>query len=133
MVGDHNRKGTTMGDRAQIAVKMGNAKKGRVYLYAHWAGAALFADLQAALQRRERWQDAEYLARIIFQEMIGDDRGSTGFGIGTAKHGDLEHPVPVLDCENGRITWEAADFGPDEHYYRASTFEEFAKHGAQLA
>jgi hypothetical protein len=95
-----------MGDRAQICIKM-MGDKGKVYLYTHWQGTELLATLKRALARRERWGDPEYLARIIFCEMVKGSEGSpTGFGIGTYPHTDVSYPIPVLDCINAEITWE---------------------------
>jgi hypothetical protein len=52
----------------------------------------------------DRQDDPEYLARIIFSEMIKDDiGGSTGYGIGKEKHGDIEYLVTV-DCKKRMIT-----------------------------
>lgn len=70
-----------MGDRANIIVDSG--RTGRVCLYTHWNGTELPNVLRAALKRgKGRWSDAQYLARIIFCEMVKDDvLGLTGFGI----------------------------------------------------
>ena len=88
-----------MGDRAQVHIK----DEG-VYLYTHWGGYKIVEDVRAALANHWRWNDPEYLARIIFEEMIGDQRGTeTGFGIGTEKHGDVDLVVDV-DCENQTVT-----------------------------
>jgi len=85
-----------MGDRAQVAIKDGKRK---VYLYTHSNGSELADTVKTALAKQWRWADPEYLARIVFCEMIkGAEANETGFGIGTAKHGDLDHPLIVLDC-----------------------------------
>jgi hypothetical protein len=82
-----------MGDRAQIHIKDTG-----VYLYTHWDGWRLEAIVQAALARKQRWDDVEYLTRIIFSEMIKKDiDGETGYGIGTALHGDA-YKVIEIDC-----------------------------------
>ncbi len=101
-----------MGDRSQIAIKqrvttadpVGPAA--RVYLYGHYIGRDVFAALQEALSTRSRNDDVEYLTRIIFDRMKGESEGTTGFGIGTVVHGDIEHPVPVVDCDAQIITFE---------------------------
>lgn len=75
-----------MGDRSNIIIKSGNSK---VYLYTHWGGSELKNVLKKALERgKNRWDDGQYLARIIFCEMIKDDvMGETGFGI-SSERGD---------------------------------------------
>ena len=110
-----------MGDRAQIAIKISNDS--RVYLYTHWAGSELIDTLKAALKRgKNRWNDEEYLARIIFAEMVkGDLMAETGYGIGTEMHGDIEHPVPILDCQTQMISW----CGPRSDHLAVESFAEF--------
>ena len=80
-----------MGDRGQVFM----SDEG-VYLYTHWAATELVETVQAALARHERWDDPEYLARIIFCEMVkGDDDEATGYGIGSNKHFDVWRVVEV--------------------------------------
>lgn len=84
-----------MGDRGNIVVKSGTEK---AWLYSHWGGTDLPVILRDALVRgKGRWDDAPYLARIIFQQMIGKDDGITGYGI-SASVSDNEHPILVVDC-----------------------------------
>ena len=114
-----------MGDRSQIAIKMRNDQC--VFLYAHWDGASIYEKLRTALRRRKRWGDPEYLARIIFSELIhSSPSDETGYGIGVEQHDDVEHPIPVLDCDEKRITWIDAPFGTGEMPEPLS-FEEFIK------
>ena len=94
-----------MGDRSQIAIKI--PPDGKIYLYSHSGGADVYRELQEALAKRARWGDEEYLARMIFCRMVaGDEEGETGYGIGLTAHEDVEHLIPVLDCDARRITFE---------------------------
>jgi hypothetical protein len=87
-----------MGDRAQVHIK----DEG-VYLYTHCTGHRLPTMVQKALQKRWRWDDPEYLARIIFDVMIGDEQGNEcGYGISTEKHGDVWRVVEV-DCDHRTV------------------------------
>lgn len=59
-----------------------------IYLYSHWGGDEQYKDssmalgLKRALERKERWDDESYLARIIFESVIGDEIGTaTGYGL----------------------------------------------------
>lgn len=80
-----------MGDRANIRVDFG--KDGSVYLYSHWDGADLALTLREVLSRKQRWDDEQYLARMIFCAMTEHDpKGETGYGLGPSM-GDNEHPV----------------------------------------
>jgi len=67
-----------MGDRGEVQV-------GDVYLYTHWDADRLPEIVKAAMVRgRKVWDDGEYLARVIFCEMIKDEvMGLSGNGIST--------------------------------------------------
>lgn len=94
-----------MGDRSQVCITSGDSK---VYLYSHCGGASIYGAAARGMRRApDRLNDQEYLARVIFCDMVrGDINGSTGYGIGTSAHGDIEHPIPVLDCDSQMVEWE---------------------------
>lgn len=89
-----------MGDRATIEIK----EEGKsLYFYTHWRGSDVPSLLQAAIIAGDsRWDDAPYLNRIIFQTLIGDDRGTTGFGISTGPC-DSEHPKITVDTDTRTV------------------------------
>jgi hypothetical protein len=89
-----------MGDRGQVHIK----DEG-IWLYTHWDAHELVDTVKAALKKKWRWSDPEYLARIIFDEMIGKRHGDeTGFGISSkGPHGD-EWRVIEIDCEAQKVT-----------------------------
>jgi len=92
-----------MSNRAQVYMK----DEG-IYLYQHCDGNMLMDKVVKAVQSpagKSRQDDPEYLARIIFCEMVrGNEEGSTGYGIGTKKHGDIIEYLVTVDCENKTIT-----------------------------
>jgi len=92
-----------MGDRAQV--KFITESK-EIYFYSHWNGSNLEEVVVAALERgNDRHHDPEYLARIIFCEMIKDEvLETTGFGIGFAQHGDVRRVI-IVDCDNQEVTF----------------------------
>jgi hypothetical protein len=92
------RRKTTMGDRANVLIE-------DVYLYTHYDGSELPFIVQEALKRGEdRWDDAQYLARVVFCEMVKDDLlGTTGYGI-SAELGDGEYELLKLDCDGKMVT-----------------------------
>ena len=97
-----------MGDRANIKMKTGADE---VHLYTHWAGSELPAILKSALERgRSRWNDSQYLARIIFCEMVkGCEMEEMGFGI-SAGCGDGGDRVITVDVGTGIITISKKEF-----------------------
>ena len=74
-----------------------------MYLCSHWEGSELPERVKSALAKKERWDDEPYLARIVFDEMTGLHGEATGFGIDTQEMG-LEHPLIVIDCQEGEVT-----------------------------
>ena len=96
-----------MGARAQVLIK----DEG-VYLYTHYGSSELVHDVRKALRSeagKDRWGDSEYLARIIFDVMKdGDTTGSTGYGIGTQAHSDLDYAPIEVDCANQTVKVKGA-------------------------
>ena len=83
-----------MGARAQVYIESEG-----VYLYTHWGAGEIESLVNRVMETpkaKNRRNDGEYLARIIFCEMIKDDiDGETGYGIGTIMHGDIELLVTI--------------------------------------
>lgn len=91
-----------MGDRANIVVKQGDEQ---VCLYSHWGGSGLDGVLARALKRgKSRWDDFQYLTRIIFCEMIDKEewRELTGYGISQNVH-DGDDKVIVVNVGTGTV------------------------------
>ncbi|MFB6226279.1 MAG: hypothetical protein ABEJ02_02920 [Candidatus Paceibacteria bacterium] len=107
-----------MGDRAQVEI-VGSG----VYLYTHWNGNLLPGIVAKAIAREERWSDREYLARIIFEEMVdGDGKSPTGYGISSSEHSDVFKFVRV-DCEKSTVVVEGYNTGVDGEY----SFQEYVE------
>lgn len=100
-----------MGERGQVKI-------GKVFLYTHWGGHKLKKIVKSALSKRWRWNDEEYLTRIIFDEMIKDEIGTeTGYGIGTTKHTDLNYPLLEVDVI-GQVVREEKKKWPFEEFIK---------------
>jgi hypothetical protein len=120
-----------MGDRGNIVIKQNQYEDKPfqgVFLYSHWDGSDLPWTLQRALQRKARWNDVPYLARIIFCEMIGNDTGETGYGISTSMC-DNEHPLLIVDCEKQSIGLASPE-SPDK-IREPKTFNQFIEMSRQ--
>jgi len=92
-----------MGARAQIKVEQGPHP---VYLYTHWGSGVILKSTQdGMIAGKGRWNDSEYLTRILFDNIrtSGDDP-VTGYGIGTDLHGDVDCHV-VVDCEERMVSY----------------------------
>lgn len=108
-----------MSTRAQVYMK-----ETGVYLYRHSDGYDLPNTVRDALLRKQRWDDAEYLARIIFSEMIRDRLDDeTGYGIGVELHEDIQYLVTV-DTEEQTVKVETG-FDPDWNTLTEEPFEDF--------
>ena len=95
-----------MGERGNVFVKEpGEDDDTGVWLYTHWGCYELPGTLADALHRgKSRWGDAPYLTRIIFNSMVsGDEMGTTGFGI-SARMGDNNYPILVVDDVAGTVS-----------------------------
>ena len=112
-----------MGDRGQVELVM---SEGSIFLYTHWGAEGLPWVVAKALDRgRSRWDDDEYLNRIIFSQMIKDEvMEETGYGISLGERGDTWRLVRV-DYNDSTIT--VVDNG---HSGPELTFDEFVSiHG----
>ena len=90
-----------MGDRANIVVKSGGEQ---VCLYTHWSGSSLGEALQEALKLRTRWEDFQYLTRIIFCQMVKSDEDSTtGYGI-TQNVWDGDNRIWYVNVDTQTVT-----------------------------
>jgi len=107
-----------MGDRGQVKIiGTDNAESPNLYFYTHWGATSLENYVSDALDRgRGRWNDKEYLNRIIFSEMIKDEvLSDIGFGIGFELHGDtwklvvvnhLDKTVGIQQINYDNVDWE---------------------------
>ena len=100
-----------MGARSNIELKY---EKGQpsVFIYSHWdSDKELQAKLRIALARKQRWDDAPYLSRIIFCAVLdGDINGETGYGL-SPYPGEEGYPTTVVDLDAQTVNGASfADF-----------------------
>ena len=106
-----------MGDRGEVYIKDENVR-----LYTHWDAEELIKTVKRALSKKWRWDDAHYLGRIIFDEMIGNNQGTeTGFGISTGQTDAWR--IIQIDCENQTVSIEEYE----KFVLKDQSFEEFIK------
>ncbi len=115
-----------MGDRANIFISeptKENPKNG-IYFYSHYGGNELIIDLKNALIRgKNRWDDSQYLNRIIFSEMIKNSvLDETGFGLST-KIGDNSYNIIVVNPEEKTVG--LAHEGNEPLVFHIWSFENF--------
>ena len=91
-----------MGDRANVRWRTEGPE---IFFYTHWSGSDLEAIIANALIRgKERWNDGQYLARIVFCEMVMEDvLGKTGYGISTIV-GDGDGRYVTIDTQKQTAT-----------------------------
>lgn len=70
---------------------------GRVYLYTHSNSKDLINVMHEVLSKKVRWDDPDYLARMIFCKMIPLDEWDSelGYGIGTQLYKDVNILVSI--------------------------------------
>ena len=92
-----------MGTRGQVCVR---GKDGDVYLYRHYDAKDLLSDVHVALSFKQRWDDSEYMARMIFEQMISGNTDKVyGFGISAIKHSDIDLLL-IVDCVTQNVIIE---------------------------
>lgn len=107
-----------MGDRANAVVLDSFKEPEAVFLYSHWAGTELPDTVRTALAKEWRWDDSAYLARIVFDQMIGDAQGEeTSYGIAT-RPPDNEYDFIVLRPSTSRL------YRVPEEHWKAHGFTE---------
>jgi len=115
-----------MGDRSNIVVVQPD--ESRIFLYGHWMGDDNYRVAGQVLSRQERWNDAPYIARMLFSKMIAHDLDSdTGYGISNHMC-DNEYPIVVIDPQKQTVHLEQyiwGDGGKFETITPHVTFEEF--------
>lgn len=86
-----------MGARSNVVIQDGDE---RVYLYGHWM-ACRSIEHAAVGPRSDRYDDSSFLARIVFDSMVGRTQGNEiGFGI-SASLTDNQFPILVIDAKHG--------------------------------
>lgn len=95
---------------------------GRVYLYTHSNAKDLINIIQEILTKKVRWDDPDYLTRMIFCKMIPQNEwdNETGYGIGTQLYKDVNilisldtfhQTIKLSSFENGHfINGKTASF-----------------------
>lgn len=100
-----------MGDRGNVFFvdKVSGKQLDGIYMYTHWSGGSLPWLVQAALKRgKGRWGDSQYLARIVFCELIQESvMDETGYGLST-QIGDNEHAIIRVDDTKQRVSFHDA-------------------------
>jgi hypothetical protein len=82
---------------------------GRVYLYSHNTANELVNVVSDVLSRQVRWDDPDYLSRMIFCRMIPKNKwdDELGFGIGTQLYTDVNMLI-TLDTVHQTIKISSA-------------------------
>ncbi len=89
-----------MGDRCNIVMRQ---EKGDIFFYGHWNGSDFVHAVKRALQKKLRWEDPPYLARIVWDEFCPERGQETGYGIGV-RIADNEHDLCVIDADKKTVS-----------------------------
>ena len=107
-------------DSAQVEVV---SPYGRIYLYTHDHAARITNDVYSALVAQRRWDDADYLAKMIFCHMVPIEcwQDDKGYGIGTQMYADINLLITVDTVKQEVIITSAVDKG----FRYQGSFQEF--------
>lgn len=126
-----------MGDRGNIFFvdRLEDDELEGVYMYTHWSGSMLPLLVRDALERgRGRWGDPQYLARVVFCELVKDSiLEETGYGL-SSRLGDNEHIVIRIDDRSSRVSFHepGKERLPGDSGLVSWSYEEFlATHSAE--
>ena len=99
-----------MGDRANFGFR--DSKGNTLFLYGHWAGSEMFAQLANALDSaRSRWGDEGYATRICVSQIVNHDWSQPlSWGLYVNQIGDNEHHVPIVDWKSQTMGLYAFDW-----------------------
>jgi hypothetical protein len=126
-----------MGDKANIVIESDKANiviesdkemfPHPVFFYTHWSGSTIKDTLQAALAHKRWWDDPQYLARIIFCELVKNQpHGTTGYGIST-RIGNGSHKLLCVNMEENKVRERNSTEDINAAVLHEWTFEEFVK------
>lgn len=120
-----------MGDRANIYLEMPgkNDEPDGIYLYTHWSGYAWPERLREALIfGRGRWNDDQYLARIITSRVFADLANDvTGGGV-SLRLCDNGYPIIICDLLKQEVSFAEEGEERDPAHRRGHTsFEEYVE------
>lgn len=103
-----------------------------IFLYTHDLADSLVNDVYQALKLGARWDDADYLARIVFCRMMPPEQllNDKGFGIGAKQYGDINLLI-TLDCRDQTIS-VISSLMENKHKY-SMTFTEFIENYSSAA
>lgn len=115
---------------AQIEVR---GPFGSVFLYAKEGKHAIGA-LHRALSKKKRWDDPDYLTRIIFCELVPEDEWyeTTGYGIGTEMYADVDIFISVDSMVQEILIQARGESLQDKFKMTFSKFIENFTSGAKL-
>jgi len=118
-----------MGDRANIVIEKDDSGyfPHEIYFYTHWCGSSIKQRLQTAIKRgKERWDDGQYLSRVIFCDLIGakDKDGLTGFGI-TTGIGDRGGQLLCVNMQENKVKLRDSAEDSAAKIVQEWTFEEY--------
>lgn len=104
-----------------------------IYLYTHDGATTLVSTVHDVLSRRTRWDDPDYLARMLFCAMVPPDKwdGQDGFGIGTQYYIDT-NLLMVIDTVKKTIAISSFGAGVDDIVMNLEDFVQNFYNSAEL-
>lgn len=127
-----------MGMRGNIQINQPHllgAGTSPVFLYTHWRGHQVNEILADAINKAGgRCSDPSYFTRIVFQEMIGDDKSTESFGISVGVPDDNEYPIPRVFWDNMKLQVELEGEIYDtqrwlDHYLKSDLYKDDKDYG----
>lgn len=109
---------------------------GSVFLYTHDLAHTLLHVVHETLSKKVKWDDADYLSRMLFCKMIPPEfwNSDKGFGIGTQMYADVQLLI-TIDTVNSKITitnFDKSTVASRSLHYSFDSFMENFTNNAEL-
>ena len=119
--------------KGQVEIFSEYNKNCPIYLYTHSKGQNLVNIVYEVLSMKRRWDDSDYLTRMIFCAMVPKDSwfDEHGYGIGTSMYDDLDILIS-LNISDKTIKMQSSS---ELHTYEKMSFDDFVNvfyNGANL-
>ena len=94
-----------------------------IVFYTHWHSEEIAKYVRDALILEEHWDDPEYLARLVFEQMLKTTEPTTGLGIGVNVIATI--PTVIINCEKETISLNLSFRETIQYLQFCSSREEF--------
>ena len=115
-----------MGDRCNVAFKVREGDRERIFLYSHWGGSDMPEQVRNALiAAKGRWNDPSYCCRIMVSRIVLIHDGETGWGLSLGVCDNDGYPILEVDIPEMKVRLaHPHNWNPKGPEYHTPKFDE---------